>query len=180
MQVIPIALAGDSPVARESDDTRAVVAYARCVLRTVRAHGDLALALGLAVAAQAEIWLSDARVDDRRQLAPLALAMCAAVLLRRRTPLVAMAGILAGGVVLDQVATAGTDDPIVVIVVLLLVVYSVGAYTEGRAAWVGAGLVGLASLGGFAQDPDDADSEQFDALEPVLDLLACDVTRRRR
>jgi signal transduction histidine kinase len=137
------------------------VPYARCVLKTLRAHGDLALAVGLAVAAQAELWLSDARVDDRRQLAPLALALCATVLLRRRAPLVAMAAVLAGGVVLDQAATPGTDDPIVMIVVLLLVVYSVGAYTEGRAAWIGAGLVALAILGGFAQDPDDADFGGF-------------------
>jgi signal transduction histidine kinase len=131
------------------------------VFRTLRTHGELTLAAGLAVAAQAELWLSDARVEDRRLLAPIALALCALLFLRVRAPLVALAGGLAGSALTNVVTTSGTDDPIVVVIVLLVLVYSVGAHTTGTAAWLGGALVLVAVLAALAQDSDEADVGGF-------------------
>ena len=122
----------------------------------LRDHGDLALALGLTILMEAELWLSADRTEDRRLLAPVAIGIGACVLARRRAPLAALAAAMALNVLANVLAET-EEDPIFLIVTVLVLVYSVGAHAGGRAAPVGAALVAVAIGLALAQDPESPD-----------------------
>ena len=123
------------------------------MLRRLREdYGELALAVALGLLAQAELWLDDTYADDRRRLAPLALAMTLVLLLRVRAPLVALAG--QGAIFALLMQHSSDDDPMSLVLMLLVVVYSAGAHTTGARTVIAAGIVAAQVGLAMAQDED--------------------------
>ncbi len=60
------------------------------VRRFLDSHGELVLVFGLGLLAQAELWLDREWAADKYELAPVALAMTAVLLLRIRRPLLTL------------------------------------------------------------------------------------------
>jgi len=124
--------------------------------RLVRIYGDWALALGLAVLFQIEVWTidpshppgdvgSDVYSSAERAVAAAAgLVLTLSLAWRRRAPLAVLAVAIATAVVADFVAAldAATTPAIAVVVA----VYSVGTHTERLRAWIG--VAGVAALFG--------------------------------
>jgi signal transduction histidine kinase len=122
--------------------------------RFLRTYGDWALALGLAVLLQIEVWTIDpshAPGDigsdvyssaERAFAAAVGLVLTLSLAWRRRTPLAVLALAIAVSVVANVVAVleAATTPA----VALAIAAYSVGAHTEGRRASIGA--LGIAAL----------------------------------
>ena len=73
------------------------------------------------------------------------LAMTVPLLWLRRTPLVATVGLVAGGVLNQEIAT-GTDELFVVLVTLIVAGYTIARHRDGAERWVpiGIGAVALA------------------------------------
>jgi signal transduction histidine kinase len=122
--------------------------------RFLRTYGDWALALGLAVLLQIEVWTIDpshAPGDvgsdvyssaERAFAAAVGLVLTLSLAWRRRTPLAVLGLAIAVSVVANVVAMleAATTPA----VALAIAAYSVGAHTEGRRASIGA--LGVAAL----------------------------------
>ena len=135
-----------------SDDTLAsVIGMQRKFLGE---YGELVLVGGLGALAQAEIWLDAPNVDDRRYLAPLALGMTAALLLRLRAPLAALVLCIAAFQVEGWLIEAETDDPMTMVLMLIVAVYSVGAHTTGRQLAAGAAAVAVSIVLAMIEDGD--------------------------
>jgi signal transduction histidine kinase len=102
-------------------------------------HGDVALAVGLALVSELELWLIH---DDYNQaaFAPLMLLVPLSLAWRARYPL-AVLGVHLGAWVLIDLFTPANEDPLTLAISLAIAVYSVGAHTYGRRAAVGALLV---------------------------------------
>src|SRR5262245_12005333 len=129
---------------------------ARRLARLIRVHADAALALGLTLIAQVEIWSADAALGDRALAAPLALAGTGALLWRRRAPLSVLVVQLAVFAASSTVISLSGDDSLAFAVAILVGIYSVGAYTDGRRAIAG-GIAALAiPLAVVATDPEGA------------------------
>jgi signal transduction histidine kinase len=111
-------------------------------------HRDAVLAIGLAVVAQAELFLL--HLDYERSLfVPLMLLVPLALLWRTRYPLAVLVLNMAAWVVID-LFTPANEDPLTLAIALGIVVYSVGAHTAGWRAAAGAVLVaGMALLATF-------------------------------
>jgi signal transduction histidine kinase len=122
--------------------------------RLTRVYGDWALALGLAVLFQLEVWTIDPShppgdvgsevFSSRERALGAAAGLLFVVSLgwRRRAPLVVLAlaiatSIVANAVVVLEATTTGA-------VALAITAYSVGAHTEERRAWIG--VVGVAAM----------------------------------
>ena len=122
--------------------------------RFLRTYGDWALALGLAVFLQIEVWTIDPSHPpgdvgsdvyssaERAFAAGVGLVLTLSLAWRRRTPLVVLALAIAMSIGANAVAVleAATTPA----VALAIVAYSVGAHTEGRRASIGA--LGVAAL----------------------------------
>jgi signal transduction histidine kinase len=107
-------------------------------------HGDVFLAVGLAVVAELELWLL--HLDYERSLfTPLMLLVPLALIWRTRHPLAVMAVNIGAWVVID-LYTPANEDPLTLAITLAIAVYSVGAHTYGRRAAVGAALVAAMAL----------------------------------
>jgi signal transduction histidine kinase len=118
----------------------------RMVRRLFGSYGELALVFGLGALAQVELWLDADWASDRRELALLALAMTAALLLRVRRPLLTL-GLLVGAFVVESaLLTEPGNDPMALVIMLLVAVYSAGAHTSGSGVLVAA-LVVLVAVG---------------------------------
>jgi signal transduction histidine kinase len=130
----------------------------------VQRHGNLLLAVGLAVAAEVELLLL--HLDYERSLfVPLVLLVPLTLLWRARYPLAVMALNIGAWVVID-LYTPANEDPLTLAITLAIVVYSVGAHTRGRQAAVGAGLVAaMALLGAFV------DWDEGSALDLLGNLI---------
>jgi signal transduction histidine kinase len=122
--------------------------------RFLRTYGDWALALGLAVLLQIEVWTIDpshAPGDvgsdvyssaERAFAAAVGLVLTLSLAWRRRTPLAVLALAIAVSVVANVVAVL--EAATIPAVALAIAAYSVGAHTEGRRASIGA--LGVAAL----------------------------------
>jgi len=138
-----------------------VVPMLRRFGRFLKAHQDAALASGLAVLAQAEIWSAELDLEDKVAIAPLGAIATVALIWRRRVPL---AVVLVAGVSVfasSVIVPPSSEDPIAPALAMAVGLYSVGAYTEGRSATAG-GLLTLALVfSAVAQDPDAASAGSF-------------------
>ena len=86
--------------------------YVRDVVRGfLRAHGELSFVILLGAVAQGELWLDGAWAEDRAVLAPIALGMTAALLLRVRAPVVALALETAGLAAMNLANSVPGNDP---------------------------------------------------------------------
>jgi signal transduction histidine kinase len=125
--------------------------------RFVRLYGDWALAVGLAILFQVEVWTIDPSHPpgdvgsevfssaDRGVAAAAGLVFTLSLGWRRRVPLVVLALAIAISVVANIVALL--DAATTPAVALVVAVYSVGAHTEGLRAAVGvAGVVALIAV----------------------------------
>ena len=119
--------------------------------RFVRLYGDWALALGLAVLLQIEVWTIDPSRDagsevfsttERAVAAGVGLALMLALGWRRRAPLVVLALAIAPSVVAN--AAVVLDTATTPAAALVLAAYSAGAHTERVRAPIGA--AGVAAL----------------------------------
>jgi signal transduction histidine kinase len=108
-------------------------------------RGEVILAVGLAALAELELFLL--HLDYERSLfVPLMLLVPLVLLWRTRYPLAVLVAYMAAWVVID-LYTPANEDPLTLAIALAIVVYSVGAHTSGRRAFVGAALVaGMALL----------------------------------
>ena len=122
--------------------------------RFVRIYGDWALALGLAVLFQIEVWTidpshppGDVGTDafssaERAVAAATGLVLTLSLAWRRRAPLIVLAVAIAASVVANfAVVLDAATTPAVALVVA---VYSVGAHAERVREWIG--LAGVAAL----------------------------------
>src|ERR1700727_654965 len=102
-------------------------------LRRNPVAADAALAAGLGLIAQAEIWLTGSVSGSKPVAAGAPPVLTGAVVPARRAPLVA-AAVAASAYVLQSLALGYIDGAISVIVALLVILYSVAAYEQiGRA-----------------------------------------------
>ena len=120
--------------------------------RLIRIYGDWALALGLAVLMQLEVWTIDPSRDaaseafstaERAVAAGVGLAFTLALGWRRQAPLVVLAGWAIATSVLANVLPV-LDTATTPAVALVVAAYSAGAHAEGVRASIGA--VGVAAL----------------------------------
>jgi len=96
-------------------------------------HGELVLVFGLGLLAQAELWLDREWAADKYELAPVALAMTAVLLLRIRRPLLTLVLEIVGMQVTLAVNTVEKNDPMGLVLLVMIGAYSAGAHTRGRA-----------------------------------------------
>jgi signal transduction histidine kinase len=120
--------------------------------RFVRRYGDWALALGLAVLLEIEVWTidpahppGDVGADtfssaERAAAGATGLVLTLSLAWRRRAPLIVLAVAIVTAVVANfvHVLDAATSPAVAFVVA----VYSVGAHTQGLRAWIGATGVG--------------------------------------
>jgi signal transduction histidine kinase len=100
--------------------------------RFLASYGELVLVFGLGLLAQVELWVDAEWGGDRYQLAPVALAMAAALLLRLRAPLATLVLEIIGLQIIVVLESAGSDDPMGMIIIALVAIYSAGAHARGR------------------------------------------------
>jgi len=120
--------------------------------------------------------LAFARLDASETVAALGLitAMAAGLALRRRAPLTALLLVFGLQPVLESFGRGVTDHIAGPFLWLLIAGYSLGAHTEGRRLWVGAGFAVVAVLVSTAVEPypDDltsyVSSACLIALGPIL------------
>jgi signal transduction histidine kinase len=110
------------------------------IWRRLRDHADTAFALALAVAFEAEIWLSS-YATHRPQLGVAALAATLPLALRCRHPLVVFAVVNVSLETIKQISPDFDDRGTVFVVVGVFALYSVGANARGAQAWIAAALV---------------------------------------
>jgi signal transduction histidine kinase len=125
--------------------------------RFVSRHQDPLLAVALAAMAQVELW-SAGTLTLQEQLfsTPLALVVTLSLIWRRRAPLVVLAVLAGSFFVASLVVPPSGEDPIALGIALVVAIYSVGAYTGGPWAIMGAfGTLALV-LVAVATDPDQA------------------------
>jgi signal transduction histidine kinase len=122
------------------------------IRRFLGSYGELVLVAGLGVLAQVELWVDAEWADHRRTLAPLALAMTAALLLRLRAPVLALLLEIAAFVAVGVILADLNNDPMALVLMVLVAVYSAGAHTRGRTLFAAAVLVAAAVVAGMVQD----------------------------
>ncbi|MBA2461591.1 MAG: histidine kinase, dimerization and phosphoacceptor region [Actinobacteria bacterium] len=103
------------------------------IRRFLDSYGELVLVFGLGLLAQAELWIDAEWAADRYELAPVALAMTAVLLLRIRAPLATLVLEVVGMQVMAAVNTAENNDPMAMVTFAIVAIYSAGAHTRGRA-----------------------------------------------
>jgi signal transduction histidine kinase len=102
--------------------------------------------------AQAELWLDSEWSANRHELAPIALAMTALLLLRLRAPVPTLLLELAALQVATSVNTVPNNDPMSVVLPVMVAFYSAGAHTRGRALAVSSLVLLAAVVGAMIQD----------------------------
>jgi signal transduction histidine kinase len=110
------------------------------IWRTLRDHADTAFAIALAVAFEAEIWLSS-YATHRPQLGVAALAATLPLALRCRYPLLVFAAVHLSLETIRLISPDLDDQGTVFAVVGVFALYSVGANARGAQAWFAAALV---------------------------------------
>lgn len=138
---------------RQPQEYRATVTHMP-LARFVRLYGDWALALGLAVLLQIEVWMIDPShppgdiggdfysTAERGVAAAAGLVLTLSLVGRRRAPLVVLAVAIATSVVANF--AAALDAATTPAVALVVAVYSVGAHAKGLRAAIG--VTGVAAL----------------------------------
>ena len=122
------------------------------VRRFLKAYGELVFVFGLGLLAQIELWLDQEWAADRYELAPVALAMTAILLLRIRAPLPTLLLELAALQLASSLNTVPNNDPMGVILPVAVALYSTGAHTRGRVFAVGSPVVLAAIVAAMVQD----------------------------
>ena len=120
--------------------------------RFLDSYGELVLVFGLGLVAQAELWLDPEWSENRYELAPIALAMSALLLLRLRAPLLTLLLELALLELASTVNTVPNNDPMGVILPVAVALYSAGAHLRGRALVVGSVVVLAATVAAMIED----------------------------
>ncbi len=129
----------DLLIAPVADDVAPHVSYAAGMNPFPVRGRELALALGLAVISEVELFVL--HLDYERSLfVPLMLLVPLTLLWRTRYPLAVMVLNLGAWVVID-LFTPANEDPLTLAIALGVAVYSVGAHTGGLRALVGAALI---------------------------------------
>ncbi len=129
--------------------------YRGCVLLDrLRRHGDVVLAVVLAVALELEL-LASGVLADTPIAAPLALVGTLPMAYRRRLPLASFVVLWAGMVALYALVPGLGDESLTFLVVFFVSLYSVGAHASGREAWAAGALVAV-GIGLFVANDGDA------------------------
>jgi signal transduction histidine kinase len=102
---------------------------------TLRRHGDVALAVGLAIAMCVELAVRG--VVNPLISIPSAVLGCLSVALRRRAPLPALLLLGAGFAALISVESAWNDFSVVFAVAFFIALYSLGAHAPVKSTWLG-------------------------------------------
>ena len=131
------------------------------VRRFLDAYGEPVLVLALGALAQVEIWLDPHWAADQRELALLALAMSALLLLRLRYPLLTLVLLVAGFQLESLLLSQPGEDPMSLILILLVGLYSAGAHTRGRTLLAAAAVAGIAIVSGMIEDEDSLNISGF-------------------
>ena len=129
-------------LAPASDATDVAVAYRERVkvVRWIDRHRDAALAVGLATALEIEIWFAS-YAEHRPALALAGLLATLPLAYRCRYPLASFVAVWTGLAVGLKVISPDFDESSAFFsVVVVLSLYSLGAHTRGRRAWI-AGLL---------------------------------------
>jgi signal transduction histidine kinase len=141
------------------------VEYGRAMFRRLREAGstrtDTAVAFGLGVVAQIEIWTADASASERLLAAPLALVTCAALLLRRRVPVTVLFVQLAAIAASSAAIPLSGDDSLAFAGAVVIGIYSAGAYATGRSAIAGGVAAAIIPIGVIAGDPEGATADAY-------------------
>src|SRR5919106_1584314 len=131
------------------------------VRRFVMSYGELLFVGALGALAQLELWFDAHWSTDRRALAVVALAMTAALFLRVRLPLLALALLIAGFQVETALVKGVNDDPMGLVILLLVGLYSAGAHARGKAFLVAALAVVATTFIAMYQDQDSMNVSGF-------------------
>ncbi|MEJ7567094.1 MAG: histidine kinase [Gaiellaceae bacterium] len=120
--------------------------------RFLGAYGELVFLFALGALAQLELWLDSEWSENRYELAPLALAMTALLLLRVRAPLLTLLLELAALELATAINTVPNNDPMGVILPVAVALYSAGAHLRGRAVVLGSVVVVAAVIAAMSRD----------------------------
>jgi signal transduction histidine kinase len=152
------------------------------VRRFVTSYGELALVFALGALAQVELWLDSHWASDRHELAPLAVAMAALLLLRLRSPLLTLVLLVAAFELEAVLLKSPGDDPMSLVLILLVGLYSAGAHTRGRTLAAATLVAAAAVVTGMIEDGDSLNISGFlfFAFFIGAPLLAGAVIRLRR
>ena len=136
---------------------RANVLYGAPVnlVRRVRPHLDTALAAALFVVIEVELWLVSTAPDDRVGAALAGAIATLPLAYRCRFPLATFVAVWVGFALLSRFAPGFDNESMAFLVTFVLSLYSLGAHTTGRHAWVGAALVPV-GITVFVTDDGDA------------------------
>jgi signal transduction histidine kinase len=120
--------------------------------RFLASYGELVFVFALGALAQAELWLDDTWAADREELALVALAMTAILLLRLRAPVPTLVLEAAAMTVVGVVSSVEDNDPMTLVIMVLVAVYSAGAHTRGRALHAASVVVVVAVAAAVVED----------------------------
>ena len=151
------------------------------ISRVVRRHGDVMLAVALVTLMIVQVWVLDISTANSLVASAIALALLGPLAFRSRVPLLLLLTLIAGGAIGDRLPKRVLDVEAFGLIVLLAL-YSVGAHTRGRKAWVGALAACTLAIIVFFEDPDSSNFRGaiFFTMLFGAPWLAGVVVRRRR
>jgi len=131
-------------------------AYGLPVRRTlsdvVLRHGDSLLAVSLVALLVVQVWTLSVSPTDKVVTTACGLAIVVPLARRARTPLVLIAVLIATAIVGNWLPKPVTDVEAFGFIVLVAL-YSAGAHTTGRQAWIGGGAAVLFAVVALIEDP---------------------------
>lgn len=129
--------------------------------RFARSHGELLFLFLVGAVAQAELWLDATWTDGRRELSLVALAMTAALLLRARLPLVALALEIALLELAARVDDVDNNDPMSVVIMVMIASYSAGAHARGKSLVTATAVLVAATVSAMIGDGESLNVSGF-------------------
>jgi signal transduction histidine kinase len=118
----------------------------------VHRYGDSLLAAGLVALLVVQVWTLSVSTGDKLVTTVCGLAIVVPLARRSRMPLVLLGVLLATAVVGHWLPKPVTDVEAFGFIVLVTL-YSTGAHTSGRRAWIGGGAAGLFAVVALLEDP---------------------------
>jgi signal transduction histidine kinase len=125
----------------------------RTVSNVIHRYGDAILAAVLVGLMLVQVWVLDISTANSLVASAIALAVLVPLALRSRVPLVLLGVLIVGGAVGDQLPKRVLDVEAFGLIVLLAL-YSAGAHTRGRRAWIGGLATVTLAVIVFFEDPD--------------------------
>jgi signal transduction histidine kinase len=129
-----------------------VLPVRRALSDLVHRHGDSLLAVGLVALLVIQVWTLSVSPTDQVVTTACGLAILVPLARRSRVPLVLLGVLLATAVVGHWLPKPVTDVEAYGFIVLVTL-YSAGAHTTGRRAWIGGGAAVLFAVVALTEDP---------------------------